>query len=438
MDEVLKIPSIKIRQIFFLLALGIIPFYVIARLTQYKFFFIYTAFVFYNLLILSFYYRKALFYTVKNNVLMIGLFASFYVSSVWSINRGEVLWSSFVVTIYLLVYMIFCFIVVNYTHKDIEGIYMFIPVFLFVLNVVLIYKYGNIRVETVQVNEFIISRGGEATDLIGIERVRDVLRSFPNHMVALVEVCIPFLLYFIKFQRRKLFLYMILALALFDVFISQSLSAYAVLIIVLVMTSLMYSRNAFRFIKYMFAMLLVVGIIFSVLLAIPRTNRFINITWYRLARFSDNVQTFVEGGEEEAGNRIKMYKTGFKIIRKHPVLGVGFDNFGAYMQKIYGFEVISHNVIFTVWTGSGIIGLILFLSIIFKAFKNLWRKHKHYYRSNPELSYWFLANWIALLLLLIHGQTRPLLNNPVFYLPLAVGLMSKDTASGEEEYLKRA
>ena len=426
MNEKLKVSSIKLREIFYLLAMGIMPLYIVARLTQYKLLYIYTVFVFYILTILSFYYSKGFLYVLKKNILIVGLFASFYLSAIWGVRNMGVIRASGIVTIYLIVYFIFCFVAANYTSKEIGRVYKFLPIFLFILNIFLIYKFQNIRIETTQISEFLQSYSQGTAKLMDAKEAKDVLRSFPNHMVALVEVCIPFLLYFVKFQRRKVFIYMTLTLTLFNILISQSRSAYIIFVIAVVLTALLYSRSIFKSIKNVCSVFLIMVVIIAILLYIPQTNKLINIAWHRFISFPKNIQIFMEEGQSTTGQRMEMYQTGFRIIREHPILGIGYGNFKLYMEKIYGTGIISHNVIITVWTSAGIIGLTLFLCIIFKAFKNLWRRYKFYYKSDPEKAYWFLANWIALFILLIHGQTRPLLVNPIFYLPLAVGLMDEE------------
>ncbi len=416
--------NIKHGQLFLLLIYGTIPIYFIAILSKYKLFYIYIVFVFYILAIVSFYYWETLVYIIRKNILMIGLFCSFYLSSIWAIDRANTLYSSFLISIFLVLYFMFCFIVVKNKVKNIEGLYILILIFLFILNVIMLFNYGNIRAEATELKKFIISSGGSASSIETME-MGEIIGSYSNHMAAMVEVCIPFILNFFRFQKKKSLLHIILlVMILFNIFISQSRGGFLILGITILLIPFVYCKSILQFIKLVFYGCLIISILMLVLINIPTTNKLIIAIIYRVITMQNIFQKHKYEVIYEKNKREIMYIEGLHIIKENPILGIGYGNFKTYVDGIYGYGVSSHNIFFTLLTGSGILGLIIFISIILKALKNLWLNYKFFSINNTEYSWWFLANFIALLLLLTHGQFRPLLNNPIFYLPLAVGIMN--------------
>lgn len=63
------------------------------------------------------------------------------------------------------------------------------------------------------------------------------------------------------------------------------------------------------------------------------------------------------------------------MIKENPVLGVGFFNFSQYFQRYYPDDILvdrvelPHNIFIQVGTDTGIVGLLIFIALIFVAIR---------------------------------------------------------------------
>ncbi len=400
--------------------------YFIARLTKYKVLYIYVAVILLFLFLVSAHYLNTLAVVLKKNLMMIVLFGSFFLSALWSLYPEETLRSSAIIALYLVIHLVFCFVVLKASPHHIGLVYKLLPIFLFALNLFFIARYGNIRIESENLKEVIISSGYQTTTVDRTE-VKAAIHSYPNHMGAVTEICMPFLFFFFRFSKNKLFVIFLIIINIFNIMVSQSRGAYLILVLSLIMIPLLYNRNFFKFVSSAFLWILICALVYGALSLIPVTGKFMDVIEHRILATELSPVSFETEDISESGKdmikRDLMYAAGVHIIKKKPLSGIGYGSFKYYIKDMFGRNLIPHNIFITLWTGSGILAVLLFASIIIKAFRNLWLKFRHLKNTDRLLSYWFLTNCIALFFLLVHGQFRPLLNNPVFYLPLAVGLM---------------
>lgn len=392
-----------------LFSFGILFIYPIAILTKLKIYYIYSTFIFYVLAIISFYIKRNLFYLTKKNGLVILFFSCFYLSSFWGIDIVNSLLSSFWITIYLLIYIIFCAAVVNTDAEKIGKVFLYLPIFFFFINIYVMIKYGDLRPLDIAIHKEI--------------------GSYSNHMVGIVEICIPFIYYYKKKSNYKLIANVAFLITIFNILISQSRGGVLILATSIILTVLFYSRNISSFINILVYLLLSVVIILAIMMNINFTKKKVIMLYERIINSNyKNVEIFNEEvlyiRDKNINVRTIQYQMGINTIRKYPIGGIGYGNFKHQMEKIYGIGVIPHNFIFTIWTGSGLLGLLLFFVIIVKVFRNLWKQYFIYKKINPKYSFWYISTGIAFSLLLLHGLFRPLLNNPILYLVLALGLMS--------------
>jgi O-antigen ligase len=92
---------------------------------------------------------------------------------------------------------------------------------------------------------------------------------------------------------------------------------------------------------------------------------------------------FVESGEDETSiQRFLYWKHGWKMIKDHPFLGVGYYNFMAYYSRYHSDDLIlpnlvmaqlPHNIFIQVGTDTGFSGIFVFLALIVGSFTNMYK-----------------------------------------------------------------
>jgi O-antigen ligase len=123
--------------------------------------------------------------------------------------------------------------------------------------------------------------------------------------------------------------------------------------------------------------------------------------------FIDQAMTYTEGaGVEE---RFSTYDEAISMIKEYPIIGGGIGNFGPYvarnpnLQPKEGFAIVN-NEFLEIWAEQGIIGLLIFLSLIFiiiiRSIKALMRQN-----ANPYLKTVLIGLLFAYLAILVQYQT---------------------------------
>lgn len=111
--------------------------------------------------------------------------------------------------------------------------------------------------------------------------------------------------------------------------------------------------------------------------------------------------------------RLEMFRAFGLILNEKPLFGVGYENFGIFMQGVSQYSVVSHNIFVTAFGEMGIFGLLTYGGLFFWGVKRalgLVMGHQHE-RDYPVLA----ALGVAILMVLLHALFRPQLNNPLFF-----------------------
>jgi O-antigen ligase len=80
------------------------------------------------------------------------------------------------------------------------------------------------------------------------------------------------------------------------------------------------------------------------------------------------------GEDKTSRQRILYWENGLEMIQEHPVLGVGYFNFVPYFERYYTEDVLfhraelPHNIFIQVGTDTGVIGLLIFYSILIRLY----------------------------------------------------------------------
>lgn len=382
--------------------------YPIASLTKLKIFYIYNSILFLFLVYVSFFIKKNIYTIIYSNWLIILFFLNFYFFSLLGLNAKISLLHSFFLSIYLVIFFLFIFANYHISPVEISYILSVLSIFYFILNIVLIVQFGNIRPYDRYTHESI--------------------GSYSNLMVGIVDVTIPYIFLLFYFSKNKIYYSIVLAIIFFNILISQSRASYLVLLLSLFLVFIFYSNSYKSFFKRFICFIFI--IIFSILLVyiLPITNKYINHTIDRIYNTKFDFSKVISNkdlniNDDQVTPRMVQYQMGIHTIAEYPFRGIGLGNYKYLMEENHGLKRIPHNFIFTIWTGSGLVGFIVFIILLIISFRNLWKGYIYFNRINIFLSYWFLTNFIALIILLFQGLFRPLLTNPIFYLPLAVGIM---------------
>ncbi len=125
---------------------------------------------------------------------------------------------------------------------------------------------------------------------------------------------------------------------------------------------------------------------------------------------------------ENAIQRGAFFRDGMKIFRDHPILGAGLGSFETLLfgyQEFYYETKYVHNHYIQVLLDSGIIGLILYLSLLLLTASALWRgrkKHAPYRSLHPALC-------AAFVMVILHSSMEVVMSTSV-YLPFACTILA--------------
>jgi putative inorganic carbon (HCO3(-)) transporter len=115
------------------------------------------------------------------------------------------------------------------------------------------------------------------------------------------------------------------------------------------------------------------------------------VAWigYRLLPAAEKARFASAGTDNTSIQRLNYWKAGLKMIENHPVLGVGYFNFPAVYAAYdpsnlwHGTAQLPHNIFIQVGTDAGLIGLSIFVMLIYRNLKGV-RDIRRACNGNPE------------------------------------------------------
>ena len=186
----------------------------------------------------------------------------------------------------------------------------------------------------------------------------------PNWLAISLAVGIPIAwnLMF-KFQSKILYVINMLypPLALFCVILTASRGGLVAALVgssIIPISFFLFGRNP----KYGIALSIIVVLAFIPLFA---TDTFSNLE-QNIARLTETTDMVLEG---RMTGREVIWEAGFKVLRENTVIGVGSGGFNQSIEPILGHARAAHNAYLAVLVDTGIIGFLLFITIIFLAIK---------------------------------------------------------------------
>lgn len=148
------------------------------------------------------------------------------------------------------------------------------------------------------------------------------------------------------------------------------------------------------------------------------------------------VQRFEEAGEDRTSQtRITLWEDGLEIMNRHPLIGVGYDNWLPYYRKRYGGSLVPHNIFVEAGAELGYPGLVVFLLLAGATFRLNWktrRMTRWFVDSDGFLRNMSLGLDAALVGYLVCGLFVTVLYYPFFWINFAMSgalyLIARDRA----------
>lgn len=408
--------------------------YFIAQFTLYKFFYFFTAGTFIFIIFLSIYSddgKKIIQIIVKSKLLLI-LFLWFCLSALWSSVPLVTLFEAMSLGIFFIVYFIFCYTWLSCSTKDVCKLYTLLVLIMIIINIVVLLQFGTMRPESARLANFLQQNNTLISGLTG-RAVKVIIGSYSNTMVGILGPLLSFVIYSVYFEkkRNKLLSVIIMIFTLLSLALAESRAAYAIILLSFFAAGLFYSKNIIVQLKRLVFGIFILSVVILGLYSIPVTKSYVSVVMHR---FQVPDVTVDKGSDNKIyslfSSRLDIYDKGIKVIKDHPFLGLGMGAFKHEMEHQDGKKQhVMHNVFLNLWTGGGIIPVLIFLFVCIKAMRSLWQCYKKLLPYDKKEAYWYLCNFIILSVLLIHAQIRPQLTNIFLYFPLAIAQMSDFSVS---------
>lgn len=159
------------------------------------------------------------------------------------------------------------------------------------------------------------------------------------------------------------------------------------------------------------------------------------------AVFTTTIDRFAGKTREPFAGRVAIWQVGWEVIGKHPVSGVGIGNSSSALVPYFGLPTSSdgrasmHNPILTIWSETGLPGIVLYLGVLISAIWSFLRQYQRHRRSGTQ----YLTGYFALVASLFLGYMLSWIkgggmeSNHTFFLLLGLLLIPASMSVGEPE-----
>ncbi|MBN2562237.1 MAG: O-antigen ligase family protein [Phycisphaerae bacterium] len=232
-------------------------------------------------------------------------------------------------------------------------------------------------------------KGGFKVILLGPHQVYG--KTYDNNLFALVSVmALPMMFYFalsVKHARWRPLLLCLAALMCLGIIGSRSRAGFVAFALVLMCMA--WSS------RYRLRAVFAVGLVAAVALTMSGQEireRVVSILEYR--------------DDKSVEGRLYTWEVAQKLLRRHPVIGVGFNNFEVAKDRLAGGRKAAHNIYLQNLAELGLLGHPLWLIIIFGTMISLYRFMRRSRRLPPDMRwayYWSRGLLLGLAAFCIHG-----------------------------------
>lgn len=184
----------------------------------------------------------------------------------------------------------------------------------------------------------------------------------PNYLAMYIAPAIILGIYLLsvsKNLKQKIAYLLLLIPVLLSLYLTYSYSTWISLLLTFVLLSFIQKKITMR---YFFLLLATLFLLF--------------VTQFKSEKFNNLFENF---SRSSLSSRITIWNVSIKLIKENPILGIGAGNFQtAYLAKQSEFPPYlewavpqPHNIFLAFWLQTGILGLIGFLTLLLKLFKEL-------------------------------------------------------------------
>lgn len=203
----------------------------------------------------------------------------------------------------------------------------------------------------------------------GTDRIGSAINQHSNSIGRFANIGLLLSLYFCmetKAQSTKLFYFVLMLIFTVCALLTGSKNAIFIMIFQIGLYFYVISNNRKRFGIVFFSLLGVVAL-FWMVMNIQGLYDLVGIRLERMfALFMPKSNVTVDGSTME---RMYFMRSGWRLFKQHPVIGVGMNNFSAYLRTIgYRNAKYSHSGFVEILSTLGIVGFVLYYRIFFKTF----------------------------------------------------------------------
>jgi O-antigen ligase len=146
-----------------------------------------------------------------------------------------------------------------------------------------------------------------------------------------------------------------------------------------------------------------------------------------LTRTTETIDTANSQAEAAIDPRVQSWKTGFSLIQKHPILGVGVQRFQAATQIYYPERpaYVAHNTFLNFAANTGLLNGIIYLAFYWLQIKRFKKIRKSEVDPKSTISYVNNSTMVALTGFYFGSMFLDLIIYEPFYFLLLLGLLTE-------------
>lgn len=195
-----------------------------------------------------------------------------------------------------------------------------------------------------------------------------------NSLGALTAIAATLSVALYIYSKRKIYIlsFIINVLVLFGCESRMSLLMLIIGVIVALYSLIVKQKNEgnkYRFIKFIFMLIILLSIGYYVLTQLPIFNGMYQRAFSTLDFFAGR-RASVEGSRI----RPELIRLGIDEFIQHPLFGIGFDNARHAARAHLGVDLYTHNNYVEILANGGLIGFAIFYSIYVSIIRKLWKK----------------------------------------------------------------